>query len=257
MPNPPMLLKKHTHEERLELGRQLSKQIVDTYGDKIVAVLVTGSTAKNLDRPYSDLEMIAIIRNGVEIPIAQYIHDGMSIQIDYVEGSSFLKDASRITFNWPLSQDQFRNRIVLYDPTAWISKLDKVVAESETADTRKRLVIGQLMAALYEGLEVIKNAQLENDEIGIRTAGFYLAWDAARLVLLMNKRYVLTSSWFWKETKDSVVKPKGFWTREEKLAGFVRASVEEIVESAESLCDDMLKIVESLSISIEPAKLLV
>jgi len=250
-----MQLKKHTHEERLELSRQLSKQIVDTYGDKIVAVLVSGSTAKKLDRPYSDLEMIVMVRDGVEIPIAQYIHDGMSIQIDYVEGSSFLKDARRITFNWALAWDQFRNRIVLYDPTGWVLKLDKVVAESETADTRK--TIGQLMAALYEGLEVIKNAELEHDEIGIRTAGFYLAWDTARLVLLMNKRYVLTSSWFWKETKDSVVKPKGFWTREEKLAGFVRASVEAIVESAESLCDDMLKIVESLSISIEPAKLLV
>jgi len=250
-----MQLKKHTHEERLELSRQLSKQIVDTYGDKIVAVLVSGSTAKKLDRPYSDLEMIVMVRDGVEIPIAQYIHDGMSIQIDYVEGSSFLKDARRITFNWALAWDQFRNRIVLYDPTGWVLKLDKVVAESETADTRK--TIGQLMAALYEGLEVIKNAELEHDEIGIRTAGFYLASDAARLVLLMNKRYVLTSSWFWKETKDSVVKPKGFWTREEKLAGFVRASVEEIVESAESLCNDMLKIVQSLGISIEPDKLLV
>jgi hypothetical protein len=41
------------------------------------------------------------------------------------------------------------------------------------------------------------------------------------------------------------------------LAGFVRASVEEIAESAESLCDDMLKIVESLGISIDPGKLLV
>jgi len=225
--------------------------------DKVLVVCIVGSTAKKLDRPYSDLEMIAIVRDGVEIPIAQYIHDGMSIQIDYVEGSNFLKDASRITFNWSLSQDQFRNRIALFDPTGWVSKLDKVVAESETADTQKRLVIGQLMAALYEGLGVIKNAELEHDEIGIRTAGFYLAWDAARLVLLMNKRYVLTSSWFWKETKDSVVKPKGFWTREEKLAGFVRASVEEIVQSAESLCDDMLKIVESLGISIEPDKLLV
>src|SRR2546425_5910316 len=250
-----MQLRRHTHEERLELSRQLSRQIVDTYGDKIVAVLVSGSTAKNLDRPYSDLEMIAIVRDGVEIPIAQYIHDGMSIQIDYVEGSSFLKDARRITFNWPLSQDQFRNRIVLYDPTAWVSKLDKVVAESETADTRK--TIGQLMSALYEGLEVIKNAELEHDEIGVRTAGFYLAWDAAMRFLLMREPYVLTSSWFWKETKDSVVKPKGFWTREEKLAGFVRASVEEIVESAESLCNDTLKIVESLGISIEPDKLLV
>src|SRR2546428_2531273 len=245
----------HTHEERLEIARQLSEQIVRTHVDKVLVVCIVGSTAKKLDRLYSDLEMIAIVRDGVEIPIAQYIHDGMSIQIDYVEGSSFLKDASRITFNWPLSQDQFRNRIVLYDPTAWVSKLDKVVAESETADTRK--TIGQLMSALYEGLEVVKNAELDHDEIGIRTAGFYLAWDAARLVLLMNKRYVLTSSWFWKETKNSIVKSKGFWTREEKLAGFVRASVEEIVESAESLCDDMLKIVESLSISIEPAKLLV
>ena len=250
-----MHLKKHTHEERLAISRQLSKQIVDTYGDKIVAVLVTGSTAKKLDRPYSDLEMITIVRDGEEIPIAQYIHDGMSIQIDYVEESFFLKDAGRITFNWALAWDQFRNRIVLYDPTGWISKLDKVVAESETADTRK--TIGQLMSALYEGLEVIKNAELEHDDIGIRTAGFYLAWDAARLVLLMNKRYVLTSSWFWKETRDSVVKPKGFWTREEKLAGFVRASVKEIIESAESLCDDMLKIVESLGITIEPDKLLV
>src|SRR6267143_328464 len=201
-----MQLKKHTHEERLELSRQLSKRIVDTYGDKVVAILVTGSTAKNLDRPYSDLEMIAIVSDGVEIPIAQYIHDGMSIQIDYVDGSSFLKDASRITFNWPLSQDQFRNRIVLYDPTAWVSKLDKRVAESETADTRK--TIGQLMSALYEVLEVIKNGELERDEIGIRTAGFYIAWDAAKIVLLMNKRYVLKSSWFWKETKASPVQPK-------------------------------------------------
>lgn len=180
-----MQLKKHTHEERLAISRQLCKQILDTYGDKIVVVLVTGSTAKNLDRPYSDLEMIVIVDDGIEIPIAQYIHDGMSIQIDYVEGSSFLKDARRITFNWALAWDQFRNRIVLYDPTGWILKIDKVVAESETTDTRK--TIGQLMSALYEGLEVIKNAELERDEIGIRTAGFYLAWDAARLVLLMNK----------------------------------------------------------------------
>src|SRR5437879_4110561 len=241
-----MQLKRHTHEERLQLSRQLSKQILDTFGDKVLVVCIVGSTAKNLDRPYSDLEMIVIVSEGVEIPIAQYIHDGMSIQIDYVEGSSFLKDARRITFNWALAWDQFRNRIVLYDPTGWVLKLDKVVAESETADTRK--TIGQLMAALYEGLEVIKNAELEHDEIGIRTAGFYLASDAARLVLLMNKRYVLTSSWFWKETKDSTVKPKSFWTREEKLAGYVTASVKVIVESAESLCADMLKIVESLGI---------
>src|SRR5438445_13857656 len=99
-----MQLKKHTHEERLELSRQLSKQIVDTYGDKIVAVLVSGSTAKKLDRPYSDLEMIAIVRNGGEIPIVQYIHDGMSIQIDYVEGSNFLKDASRTTINTTIAK---------------------------------------------------------------------------------------------------------------------------------------------------------
>jgi hypothetical protein len=239
----------------LAISRQLSKQITDTYGDKIVAVLVTGSTAKNLDRPYSDLEMIAIVRDGVEIPIAQYIHDGMSIQIDYVEGSSFLKDAQRITFNWALAWDQFRNRIPLYDPTGWVLKLDKVVAESETADTRK--TIGQLMASLYEGLEVIKNAELEHDEIGIRTAGFYLAWDAAKLVLLMNKRYVLTSSWFWKETKASPVKPKSFWKHVERLAGFVMVSVDDIVESAELLCKEMLEIVESRGISIESTKLVV
>jgi predicted nucleotidyltransferase len=249
-----MELKKHTHEERLNIAKQLCTKTVEKHGDKVLGVCIWGSTAKNLDRPYSDLEMLTIVRDGVEIPSINYLYQGMVVGIDYIQESDFLKDASRVTGDWALAADQFRNRIALHDPTGWFSKLDDAVASSDKVETTS--VIRHRTTGLFEGVEVMKNAKLSNDEVGVRTAGFYLAWDVAKLVLLINKKYIFTSSWFWKEARECAVKPENFWKHIETLASFTKlSSTDEIIRSAEELVDEMQKIVASRGILVESSEL--
>lgn len=254
--NPKAMLKEHTHEDRLNLAEQLSARIVEKYGDKILAVCIWGSTAKKLDRPYSDLEMLTIVRDGVELSAINYLYHGMVVGIDYYQGTDFLKDAQRVTGDWALAADQFRNRIVLYDPSRWFAKLDAAVATSDRVDTSS--VVQHRTTGLFEGIEVMKNAQLSKDEEGVRTAGFYFAWDLAKLVLLINKKYILTSSWFWKEARGCSIKPANFWEHIETLAGFGKpSSADETIRSAEEMADAMRRIVKSRGISIESEELVV
>lgn len=251
-----MRLRKHSHEDRIRIAEQLREKIVKEYGNEIIAVCIWGSTAKSLDRPFSDLEMLTITRDGVEIPAVLYLYEGLVVGIDYFQDSEFLKDSRRITGDWAVAADQFRNRIVLYDPTKWFSRLDEAVASSDRLDTNG--TIRHRTAGLFEGLEVMKNAELSNDEVGVRTAGFYFAWDTAKLMLLINRKYVLTSSWFWKQARECTVKPDKFWRHIEILAGFGKlASVEQIISSAEEMVEGMVKIAESRGISIEPGVLMV
>ena len=249
-------LEKHTHEERLDIAKRLSARVVEKYGDEILAVCIWGSTAKKLDRPYSDLEVLVVVRDGVELHAINYLHQGMVIDIAYYQETDFLRDAHRVTGDWALAADQFRNRIVLHDPSRWFSKLDSAVALSDNVDTSS--VVQHRTIGLFEGVEVMKNAQLSKDEVGIRTAGFYFAWDVAKLVLLINKKYILTSSWFWKEARECPIKPENFWDHIETLAGFGKlSSTNEIIQSAEEVAEGMRRIAESRDISIESAELAV
>src|SRR3989442_4960073 len=86
---------------------------------------------------------------------------------------------------------------------------------------------------MTESMAVMKNAILTNDMIGVLSRGRVLAEDAARIVLLLNRKYVTTTSWLWKIVFDLQNKPKEFKELVEKMSGFVPTTPEEVVASSE------------------------
>jgi hypothetical protein len=86
-------LRKVSHERRLEIGRRIYARILETFKESVLAVFITGSTAKALDRPFSDLEMTTIVKDSMEIPTKYYVYKGLLVQIDYRQESEFLKSA--------------------------------------------------------------------------------------------------------------------------------------------------------------------
>jgi len=133
-------LRKVSHEKRLELARTIASRLVDTYKDAVLAVCIYGSTAKNLDRPYSDLEIFCVITNSLEVKNKRYVYEGLLVEIDYLQESNFLKEAARVGWDWPLGADQYRNRIVLFELNSWLKKLEEAVGENDRADTRSVFV---------------------------------------------------------------------------------------------------------------------
>ncbi len=242
-------LRKFSHEGRLRIAHQISDRIVEKYGSDILAAYVCGSTSKKLDRPLSDLELIVIVRNQVEIPMKYYLHRGLIIQIEYLKSSDTLAAAERLTDNWPWEADQYRNRIALYERDGWFRKLDEAVERNDKAATVE--AVRKSFMIMTESMAVMKNAILTNDTIGVLSRGRVLAENAARIVLLLNRKYVTTTSWLRKIVFELETKPKDFKELVEKMSGFVPTTREEVVASSERLYKEMSELVTQAGVKIE------
>lgn len=244
-------LREVSHEERMETSRRICARILDSFKDGVLAVFVSGSTAKSLDRPYSDLEMACIVRDNVTIPTKYYVHNGLLVQIDYLQEAAFLEAARQPGRDWPIGADQYRNRIVLFERDGWIQKLDEAVQENDRTDFKDALRFAALN--MTESLAAARNARFKNDAVDLRTRAFYMAWDTARVVFLLNRKYVLTTSWYWKQLFECPVQPKDFRKLVEIVAGFVSSNREELVEAVERLWGETMLLVVARGISIESA----
>src|SRR5207237_10589390 len=102
--------------------------------------------------------------------------------------------------------EQYRNRIGLYERHIWLRKLDDAVAKNDKAVSVEAIRKSFMM--MTESMAVLKNAIRTNDTVGILSRGRMLAEDAARIVLLLNRRYVTTTSCLWKIVFDLRNSPK-------------------------------------------------
>jgi KNTase-like protein len=248
-------LRRVSHEERLELGKKICDKALETFGKDVLSVLIIGSTSKSLDSPFSDLEMDIIVKDTLEVPTKYYLHDGLLVQIDYKQESPFLKEVVKITREWPLWADECRNRIVLFERDGWTRKLLEAVKENDKADFAEVLRFAAL--GITESLAAVRNADLKDDLIDLRTRAFYLAWDTAKLVYLLNRKYVLTTSWFWKQLSECPERPGDLRKLIDILAGFAPSTREDLVEAAERLWRETMMLVRKRGISIESSGILV
>ncbi len=226
-----------------------------TYKNAVLAVYVCGSTVKKLDRPYSDLEMVCVIRDDTEIPNKYYVYEGLLVEIGYHQESEYLKAARDPSWDWPLKADQYRNRLVLFEHDNWMRKLDQAVRENEQADFTETTRIQVL--AMTESLAAVRNAELRKDRLDLRTRAFYLAWDTAKVVFLLNRKYVLTTSWFWKQLFECKEQPKEFRKLIEIVAGFVESTGDQVTNAAEALWRETMVMVRKHGITIESRQIIV
>src|SRR6267143_4377861 len=252
---PKFPLRRVSHEERVELGRKIASQILDTHKDAVLAICIYASTAKKLDRPYSDLEIFCVASDGLEVKNKRYVYDGLLVEIDYFQESNFLKEATRVGWDWPLGADQYRNRIVLFDRDNWLKKLEEAVAENDRADFTEELRWAIL--TVTESLAAVRNARIKGDLRDLRTRAFYMAWDAARVVFLCNRKYVLTTSWFWKQLFECQEQPKDFRNLIDIVAGFIESTQPELVDATERLWLETITMIRARVFSIESMDIIV
>lgn len=233
----------------MRIARLISDRVVEKHGTDIHAVYVCGSTSKKLDRPFSDLEFIVVVRDGIEMTMKYYLHKGLIIQIQYLESSDILKAAEQFTLNWHWEADQYRNRIALYERDGWFRKLDDAIAKNDKADSAEALRDAFMM--MTESRAFLKNAVLTKDRIGVFSGGRTTAEDAARIVFFLNRTYVTTTSWFWRMAFDAAKKPKDFRALVEKACGITSKTPNEVIAASEKLYQEMYELVRADGVEIE------
>jgi hypothetical protein len=104
---------------------------------------------------------------------------------------------------------------------------------------------------MTESMAVLRNAVLTNDKVGVLSRGRMLAEDAARILLLLNRRYVTTTSWLWKIVFGMRSNPKDFKRLVDKMSGFVATTEAEVVVSSERLYKEMSELITRYGVKIE------
>ena len=242
-------LRKFSHEDRLKIAHHIADRVVKKHGNSVLAVYVCGSTSKKLDRPFSDLELIVVVRDRAEIAMKYYLHRGLIIQIEYLKSSKILSDAEQFTDNWPWEADQYRNRIALYERKRWLKGLDEAVAKNDKKNSA--VAVRKSFMMMTESMAALRNAVLTNDKAGVLSRGRILAEDAARILLLLNRSYVMSTSWLWKIVFGMRNNPKDFKKLVEKMSGFMPTTGEEVVAASERLYREMSGLVTHYGVRIE------
>ncbi|MGQ0548162.1 MAG: kanamycin nucleotidyltransferase C-terminal domain-containing protein [Armatimonadota bacterium] len=243
------------HHERIEIAGRLAEEILRAYGDAVHAVFVTSSTARGLDLPHSDLELTAVVRDGVEIEEKLYVYRGLLIEIEYPQESAIIKNTGRVTWRWPIVAGGYRDRIVLYEREGWLRRLDLVMDERDGSDFRHGLC--HATTALIECRDKLRNARLVGDDLVARFNGFLIAEHAAVLVLFLNRRWMTTSRWLFSQASECPAQPPDFRRLVEILIGVVPSTLDAVADAGERLCADIVALAGSLGISVESDALVV
>src|SRR5207245_10286897 len=140
-------------------------------------------------------------------------------------------------------------RVVELERDHWLKKRDKAVAENDRADFTEEL--RWAAETVTESLAALRNAHRKRDRRDLRSRAFYMAWDTARVVFLYNRKYVLTTSWFWKQLFECRDQPRGFRRLVDVVAGFEKSTDSELVDAAEELWRETILMVEPRGISLE------
>lgn len=239
----------------MKIAAALKDRILATYGDAVLAVFVTSSTARGLDLPFSDLELTAVVRDGTDIESKSYYHHGILIEIEYPEDARLLKNARRVTSDWPVVAGGYRDILVLFERDGWTRRLQEALDERDAADFTRAL--SHAVTTMLEERDKVRNASLERDSFTLRALAADVAHWATNVVLFLNRRPMVTTRWFYRQAFECPEQPVEFRQMVEVLRGIAPASNDEIVETAERLCAAVAELAARRGVMVERDDLIV
>jgi len=160
-----------------------------------------------------------------------------------------------LDWSWHWEADGYRNRIVLFERDSWLSRLDQAVAVAEKESNTE--AVHSSAMNLTEEMTVFQNTLLTDDPLVLKSRGVSLAQAAGDLVLLLNRRFVITTSWFWKQVFECTTRPVDLQEIVEVLMGVRPSSREQLRRSADKLYSEMMEIVAASGVSLEARDLIV
>jgi kanamycin nucleotidyltransferase len=241
-----------THEERLEIARQVADSILRKYSERITAIAVYGSVAKHQDRTYSDLDMWVATTEPIE-DVRFFVYKGMAISIAWESEQERLEYARRVTPAWPLQADELRSYIVLFERGDFMQRLRE--AALDVRETEFAPAIKLLMAHATETINKIRNTRETGDHYRLMVEGRWLALHSAMAVGLLNRRYYPGGRGLYRLARQMPKQPKDYARLLDLAGGFTTAEGDAVYEAAMQLWANMCELVRGEGIEWESSEI--
>ena len=197
-----------THSERMVLAERISSRLFELHGQAVLAIGVYGSTARGQDGPYSDLEMMAIVRDD-EADTHEWTAGPWKAEVNVRRLADALESAAALDDDWPLAQGEFAHVLALHDPGGFFPTLRARVFEHGAAEF-EALMRDVIVGDILELVGKWRNMQARGAFAGLPSLAVKLVQHTAWLIGMANRALYSTSSEVFAEALQMPDRPEGF-----------------------------------------------
>ncbi|WP_027483289.1 kanamycin nucleotidyltransferase C-terminal domain-containing protein [Deinococcus pimensis] len=195
-----------THDQRLDRARRITHLVRSAYGERVLAVGVYGSTARALDRSFSDLELAVVLPGLRRFARQEYFLDGWKTEVEYWPPERLVDEQKELDLEWPFRGGQFSDVLALHDPHGfWAGVAAFHPGEAEFRDALREALVGEYLEHLGKYL----NAAESGDAGEQRLAYVTLTLDALGLAGLLNRRWYVSRATAAREALSFELLPAG------------------------------------------------
>lgn len=183
----------------------------EVYGERILAIGVYGSVARGTDGPFSDMEMVCVLKeSGPSVDDCyEWTPGPWKAEVDVRSSDVLLKKASTVDGRWPLTHGPFFCQLRLYDPDHFFAAV-KEAAESPTREDFRRAIRELLVGDMYELAGKLRNADRIGPHSYLPVLAVEFAWHGAMLIGLHNRKLYTTRALVLPEALELPDRPAGF-----------------------------------------------
>ncbi len=147
----------HTREVRWEIVREIAERVRAAHGDSLLAIGVYGSMARGTDAPYSDVEMLCVLRSDAPQESHEWSVGPWKAEVEVLSRAAIIGDAGTLDFDWSLTQGAYLDVHPVHDPERFFPTLRERVFGHSAAQFDQELR-ATLIGELYEVVGKVRNA---------------------------------------------------------------------------------------------------
>lgn len=182
-------------ERRVALARVIAERKRAELGEHLLAVACYGSVAHAAAGPYSDVELVLLTDDTLELAYEPFFIEGVQGQCDILPASRVLRAASHAREKWGIEADQHRCHRVLWDPEGYFARVQAAAHDLRDEDFEAALRSGWWDA--YEIRNKARNGLLVGDAPRAIFHGWGFAYACAMRIALRERRPYESDRTIW------------------------------------------------------------
>lgn len=198
-----------TREDRRTLVNDIVVRAQQHRGRDVLAIGVYGSLARGEDGPFSDVEVLCVLRTIGEDKTHEWTTGPWKAELNLRSRDVVLAEAARIDGDWSLTQSALARIRPAYDPEDFFVQLRETVYTHSQAQldlAMRDLIIGEL----YERMGKLRNARDAGWTALLPELAVAMARHGAFLIGLANAHLYATSGRLFEEALTLPNRPDGF-----------------------------------------------
>ena len=230
-------------------AQRIFERVMEMHGDDVLAVGLYGSMARNTDGPFSDVEVLCVLRSAGVDDNAEWSAGGWKAEVNFRGRDVVWDRAGELDGEWSVSHGKYIDMQPLHDPENVFEQLKARVfahADNEFKECMREVIVGDM----YELVGKWRNQQAANRFEYVPAMAFKLAEECAWVIGLANRHLYTTGAAMFVESLAQPDRPAGYDALCNVVMRGELSNVQQVIEMCEACWAGVVAWAESKNIEL-------